>query len=397
MLKRGLLRPEHIDFLAREMAQFHRSIPRAAAESPFGTPEQVWQNMHENLAELAGGEETRLAVAPLVAWAEAEFERLRPTFAARKAAGFVRECHGDMHLGNMLLLDAQVMIFDCIEFCDNLRWIDVASEVAFAVMDLEDRSRAELAHRLLNAYLEHTGDYQSLAVMQFYLAYRALVRAKVAMIRARQDDTHANNRRTLLEECQGYIELAKRYAARTSPRLVITFGPSGTGKTTVTQPLLEKLGAVRLRSDLERKRMFGLAPLERPAGPRLEALYSSEATQKTYDQLAALARIALGGGFPVIVDATFLKRRYRETFRQLAHEMGVPFTLLEFHTDPATLRERVAQRAAAGNDASDASLLVLQQQLASLEPLAADEQSDAIVCGEPDPFVAARCDVPPRK
>jgi predicted kinase len=186
-----------------------------------------------------------------------------------------------------------------------------------------------------------------------------------------------------------YLDLAQRYTRPSRPRLWITHGVSGSGKTHHTQPLLEATGAMRLRSDVERKRLFGLAPLERSSGRHDLDLYAPAATQRTYAHLAQQAARVLEAGFPVIVDATFLQRAQRDAFQRLAAQLGVPFTILAFRADAETLQRRVAQRSAQGDDASEADLAVLHGQLAALEPLTAAEQ-DAVTIDTEDPQAPQR-------
>ncbi len=187
-----------------------------------------------------------------------EFAACGPLFRQRAAAGWVRECHGDLHLGNIVLLDDVPTPFDCIEFSAALRWIDVISEIGFTVMDLLRRGQPQLAWRLLNAYLEITGDFSGVGVLRFYLGYRAMVRAKIAAIRAVQRGTGMKRE---LKSCLAYLRLARSCLTRRRPALIITHGLPGCGKSTVAQIALERLGAIRVRSDVERKRLFGLDAL----------------------------------------------------------------------------------------------------------------------------------------
>ena len=284
-----------------------------------------------------------------------------------------------MHLGNMILNDGdEVVIFDCIEFNESFRWIDVISEVAFLVMDLEDRGYPKLAHRFLNAYLEWTGDYGGLVVLPFYLTYRALVRAKVDEIRCEQDDMNAAERKCLVDDLHGYLEQARRFTMMPPPMLIITHGVSGSGKTTGTQPLVEELGAIRIRSDVERKRLFGLDPHSR-IDSQIDNAYSDRTNQRTYDRLAKLATTIIRAGFPVIVDATFLRRSDRDQFRHLSEELNVPFVVVSFQASQEELRRRVLARETQGNDVSEAGLDVLEHQLRVKEPLQGDESAAAIV------------------
>jgi len=379
LLDRGELGTGDIDTLAAKVAAFHAAIGVAAAASAFGTPDGILRIAQRNFSEIG----RLLATEPecgeierLRAWAEREHASRRGTFLRRRRRGFVRECHGDLHLGNIARIDGELVIFDGIEFSEEMRWIDVMSEIAFVVMDLEDRRRVELAHRFLNAYLEGTGDYAGLAVLPFYLAYRALVRAKVALLRTAQAGRGASASRT---ESRGYLRLASRYAEPARPALIITCGLSGCGKTTISQALLEGIGAVRIRSDVERKRMHGILPLERGNAGIAQGLYASAATDTTYDRLRNLARDVLDGGRIAVVDATFLRRSQRESFRGLAAELEVPFVILSFEAKEATLRERVVRRQVEGGDPSDADVAVLAHQIATREPLTAEEAAFVVV------------------
>ena len=192
----GQLQVSHIDRLAHEVSAFHARIATADPLSRFGTPEAIYQPVQENFQHLfdAINDPVRQAHAR-TGLVPAHVCGASSHFRGRKRDGFVRECHGDLHLGNMILRNDEVVIFDCIEFNEDLRWIDVASDVAFLTMDLEDRGRPDLAHRFLNSYLEATGDYGLLVLLPFYLTYRATVRAKVAGIRLGQSHLSQRKRR----------------------------------------------------------------------------------------------------------------------------------------------------------------------------------------------------------
>ncbi len=378
MLDRGELLPRHIDALAAEVAEFHARIAVADADSPYGTPQAVWEPVAENFRHLNPSNlnsDHRGQVDRLREWAEVEFERRRPDFQARRQAGFVRECHGDLHLRNMILQGARVLLFDCIEFNSSLRWIDVLSEIAFTVMDLGDRGRDDLAARFLNAYLQQAGDYAGLPVLRYYLVYRATVRAKVTALRLAQPDLTAEERAADEELLQSYLDLAERYTQTKHPQLILTHGLSGSGKSTLTQELLQQLPAVRLRSDVERKRLFAAAESE-------TSLYSEQATLSTYQRLAQAARHVLDGGFTAIVDATFLKRQFRDEFRSLADEVGVPLVILDLTAPVDELRDRLRKR---HGDVSDADLSVLEWQINNQEPLASKERPHAVPVNTDNP------------
>ena len=183
-----------------------------------------------------------------------------------------------------------------------------------------------------------------------------------------------------------YLSAAQSLTEAQAPWLAIMHGVTGTGKSTVSETLLEQTGAIRLRSDVERKRLFGLSPSDRSSGEIKDAVYGTETTRKTYDRLQALARQLLLFGYPVIVDATFLKRQHRDAFKKLAASFKVPFLMLDVQAKPATLRERIAARAVTSDDVSEADLSVLEQQERDQEPLAPDERVSTLRLDSGDPF-----------
>ncbi len=381
MLARGELQPMHIDLLAQELAAFHGRIAIAGHDQPFGDPEHVHEPVRQNFEQIRSRIEApdQPQLQRLQAWSERTFAELRQTFENRKRRGFIRECHGDAHLANMVWLDERVTFFDCLEFSENLRWIDTMSEVAFLTMDLDDRGRADLARRVLNAYLEHSGDYEGLAVFRFYQVYRALVRAKVACIRASQSGLSEEEKQKVREEYLGYANLAERYTRDVETSLIITHGLSGSGKTWLSQQLLESFDAIRVRSDVERKRLHGLAPHARSGAAIDSGIYTAEAGRRTYARLAELAQTILRAGHPVIVDAAFLKRHQRDQLCVVADRMRVPFVILDVQAPESVLRARLQRRVRHEREASEAGLAVLDRQLASHEPLTADEQRHVLV------------------
>lgn len=374
----GRLEPAHIDLLAARVAAGHRSAPAAASDGPWSTPGHAISPIADRLSSLAAlGED----VTDLDAWLATEGGRLAPLMARRAADGRVRECHGDMHLANVALLDGSPTPFDAIEFDPALRWIDVQCDIAFTTMDLLAHGRDRLAWHFVDAWLTASGDFDGMALARLYLTYRALVRAWVCLLRP---STPPAPRAT------DYLRLARRLARQPQhPRLLVTHGLSGSGKSHLTQGLLEETGAVRLRSDVERKRLFGLGALESSAGRGRGDIYGRAANERTYGRLEDLARGLLRCGWPVIVDAACLRRAERDRFVALARDLAVPCTLLECRAAPDVLRERVRHRARHGGDASEADAAVLESQFGHDEPLAPDEAACAIVCDAGSPPDAA--------
>ena len=377
ILQQGQLQARHIDGLARQVADFHSRVQVAGPETPFGSPDAlakpVLANFHYLPREAANilGEDR---IEALRHWTEREHDHQSKLLRRRKTGGFVRECHGDLHLGNMALLDDRVVVFDCIDFNETFRWIDVMSELAFTVMDLIDRGRADFAYRFLNSYLEQTGDYQGLAVLRYYLTYRAMVRAKVAGIRLEQEKKDEPEWISTRNELKGYMKLAERLTQPTQASLILMHGLSGSGKTTISHMILEKIGAIRIRSDIERKRLYGLSPEARSGEVGRPSIYGSDATASTYRKLEDLAEMILAAGFPVIVDATFLKTVQRKPFQRLATKMQVPFLIVDVCASKSTLQGRVREREKSHVDASEATVAVLEDQNVYQESFTAQEQ-----------------------
>ncbi len=377
----GQLTARHVDAIAAALASFHGKVDTASADSSFGKAESIWAPQEQNFAQLAsctaGGEAQPLLEA-LRRWSTAEHARLAHEFEQRSAQRFVRECHGDLHLGNMVWRDDELLIFDCIEFNPDLRWIDVMSELAFCYMDLMQRGHQDLATRLLNRYLERSGDYAGLTVLRYYAVYRAMVRAKVAYIRARQPGQAEHEAGREGQLGLAYLRLADQLTRPPQARLIITHGLSGSGKTTFSQDLLERLGAICLRSDVERKRLAGLDALARTGAGVEEGIYGRDFSRRTYGHLAYLAERLLHAGWTVLVDATFIARWQRELLHHVAGACRVPFHILDFSVSPEELRQRVKARSAGGMDASEADVDVLEKQLKSQEPLTAEEMSSVV-------------------
>ena len=380
-LARNELSVDVIENLARAVAELHGQAAIAVPESPFGTPELIRSTVQACLDELTIAslpEALSTQLIPLNDWVMTESHRLNPSFIARKQQGWIRECHGDLHLGNIVLYRGSPTLFDCLEFNPNLRWIDVMSDVAFLVMDLHDRGASSLAWRVLNVWLEQSGDYQGLHVLKYYLAYRALVRAKVASIRLRQSELSPEEQRRQQGLLQSYVELASSLTRPGHPAIVLMHGVSGSGKSFVAKKLVESLGAVQIRSDVERKRLMGAWP-SIPSTPPIESeMYAAETTRQTYLRLQTLTRTVVASGYPVIIDAAFLKQADRQAFASLATELGAPFVIAACHAPVAVMQERVLQRQLLGHDPSDANVAILQQQLVTAEPLTSHELGFAI-------------------
>ncbi len=390
----GSLSAAEVDALAKQIACFHLTTNRSPVHSTWADKQTVAQTANENLSALLKLAPSRKAVGlvhELVKWQHDRHAALGHVFTDRKVRGFVRDCHGDLHAGNVMTLNNQVFAFDCIEFSDTLRWIDVMSDIAFINMDLECLGLPAIAARLLNGYLSDTGDYAGLAVLRYYRVERALVRARVSLLQATQHQA-AHQLSPAAAQVGGvrstgpalalalrYLEFSIREITRPAAAIMITHGLSGSGKSTFSQCLLELTSAICLRSDIERKRLYGLVGTDRNVVPVEHGLYASAASEATYEYLLALARQVIAAGYPVIIDAAFLKKRQRMMFRLLAVELNVPFFLFDLRAPVKSLRRRLTARQHSQHQASDANLEVLEHQIATAEPLTGEEAEVVIV------------------
>lgn len=375
-LERGKLGLKDMDALARSVAAIHMAAAHAAPDSPWGTREHVMGPVEANFAAVRTApepEQWRQRIDNLRAHAHRECERLAGCMADRRAQGFIRECHGDLHLSNLVRLDQGIRAFDCIEFSSELRWIDVMSDLAFLIMDLQVRERDDLAFRFANDYFEITGDYQGIRMLDFYLEYRSMVRAKVAALRLQDAALSEEARAEATLRLEQHVGLAERYASTRARGVVMMHGVSGSGKSWLAERLLAPLEAFRVRSDVERKRLEGLDRFAHTKSATGEGIYTAQATAATYRRLGELAETIVAGGRMAICDATHLSRSQRELIRDAAKRAAVPCVAVHCHAPKEVLEARVADRSVKGRDVSEADLEILKYQLDTVETLEPDE------------------------
>jgi hypothetical protein len=385
LLERDAVSGQEFVDLARRLARFHET----AAKAPFNKDSPHTEHLHDavlgNLATLLCHLDAETALPELgflVDWTHDYLHDSLAQLRLREQSGAIRECHGDLHARNIVRWGGQLIPFDCLEFDPNLRWIDVMNDVAFLVMDLTAHGRKDLAFSFLNAYLENTGDYDGVRHLSFYAVYRALVRAMVDSLGAEKD---LRNRLEFQNRLRMRVKAAAAYVNRSAPTLIIMHGVSGSGKSWLSEQLVPLLGAVRMRSDVERKRLGGIPASGAHEVGYEQDLYTPEFSHRTYARLFDCAESCLKGGVDVIVDAAFLNGADRRLFQDLAVRAGFRFIILACKADPATLTERIEKRGKVHADPSDADLEVLDQQLRYKQPLSADEQSAVIGADTTDP------------
>lgn len=375
-LESGQVEAEHLQETASMLAAFHGQLSAKTGIASALAIKQASQPAFDNFLHFNGNhisQDSHRQIALIKAWTLKQAESLEETFKQRADQGFIRECHGDLHLANLFEQDGRIYPYDCLEFNPDLRWIDQVNDIAFLVMDLMARERTDLAYAFLNTWLEESGDYDGVAVLRFYLVYRCMVRLKVASIQTEQ--LHEDARGEHRIKARQYLELASTLIDfPVHPRLVLMHGVSASGKTFTSSKLIASMPAIRVRSDLERKRIHGLSRHQHSKSGIESELYSRSATGKTYMKLARHCETGLETGFNMIADATFLERKWRSRFLDLALRLGARPIILECSAPRETLQTRIKSRAAEGLDESEADLAVLEHQLAHFDPLDDEER-----------------------
>lgn len=355
---RGALSPEHITQLARTIDRFQTSAPLLPASADWARPEALIQQCLDNFSALGSFvPEESILLSRLKEWTEETYGRQRERILMRRQNGRVREGHGDLHLANLVLLKGEIVPFDCIEFSEALRWIDVASEVAFTYVDLLAHQRPDLAGWFINEWLAFSGDYDAMFVLRFYALYRAMVRARVAAILGKKD------------EALIYLKLGAQLIEPDQLKLTITFGPSGSGKSFASRHLIfnnRSASLIRVRSDVERRRLLGGRADEGGHSPVNGGIFDSKSNSLTYAYLANRSDDLLKANWSVVVDATFLERKRRAVFQALADHRQATFSILACDAPLETLRSRIQSRR---GDASEATVDVLEEQLSKMERL----------------------------
>ena len=375
-LEHGKLAAADMQELASSIAARHQGAELIEQKHRDRFVAQTKEFIWDNFVALEGFID-EVQLGSLSKWTRAELKNLDTVLWQRFDAGFVRDCHGDLHLANLVRLPDGITTFDCIEFNADLRRIDVFCDIAFLIMDLVERKRHDLAAHFLNRYLECTGDYDGVILLNLYFVYRCLVRAKVAVILSQQREPDGDGGADL-EVAHRYCDMAQRQIAQRNPLLVVMSGLSGSGKTWVAEQLMVAMPAIRVRSDIERKRMLGLSEFEGSASDVGQGIYTAQTNRHVYSHLFNLAEMILESGHNVILDAAFLSAADRAEALRIGIMNGYAAAILEVRAPHQVMRERVQRRASCADDASEAGLGVLEHQIETAEPLTEQEMKSAI-------------------
>ena len=383
LLKQGKLNASLIGQLGQLIAEFHKKTPIAPKNSRFGLPHEVHaptQQNFEQIIPLLSNSNDIAQIEKLERWANEQFTMHQKLFDKRKAQGFIRDCHGDLHLANIILYHDKLVLFDRLEFNEDLRWTDVIADLAFLAMDLAGKKQPKLANQLINTYLQFTGDYEGLNLLAYYLSYRAVVRAKIALFRLNQKDLNDKETLDIRNDYYNFINLAEFYTLSKKPNLIIMHGLAGSGKSTIAKKIAIECGAIQISSDIIRKQLFSIPLFENSNSTPYGGIYTPQSTEKTYNKLLNLAKISIKAGFTVIIDATFLLHSQRLMFYNLAKFLKIPFYILHCQTNDLKIIQRIKKRNVRNNNKiSEANSTILEHQKKLVEPLLHSEQQYTLI------------------
>ncbi|MBF1999153.1 MAG: AAA family ATPase [Synechococcales cyanobacterium M58_A2018_015] len=367
LFDQGRLTPELVQELARVVAEFHRQTVTNDYIRSFGEVAQVRQAFDENFEQTAqyiGGPQTQQQFDETQAYCNRFFAEQQDLFQQRMQQDRIRECHGDLHLRNIAYWNGKLLLFDCIEFNEPFRFVDVMYDVAYIVMDLEARQRPDLSALFLNTYVEQTGDWEGLQVLPIYVSRQTYVRAKVTSFLLNDPAVPEAEKQIAHDTAALYYRLAWDYAQPRQGRIFLMCGLSGSGKSTTARQLAQRLNAVHIRSDAVRKHLGGI-PLDQRGD---DALYTPEMTQKTYGRLLDLGIQLAKQGYTVILDAKYDRHTLRAAAMVQAKSAVLPLQILHCTAPLEVLQQRLQTRT---GDIADATTDLLAQQ--SLDPFTADE------------------------
>ncbi|NJS12223.1 MAG: AAA family ATPase [Microcoleus sp. CSU_2_2] len=370
LLERGQLTEELMQNLGLEVAKFHSTTISDDYIRKFGEVSQIRTAIDNNYLisqKYIGGPQTQTQYQETKNYTDLFFEQNQELFDRRIANNKIRECHGDLHLRNIALWQNQILLFDCIEFNEPFRFVDVMYDIAFTVMDLESRGRRELGNAFLNTYIEQTGDWEGLQLLPLYLSRQAYVRAKVTSLMLDDAAVATAEKSEISETAAHYYQLAWEYTKPRRGKLTLMSGLSGSGKSTVARYVARRTGAIHIRSDAVRKHLGGISLNERGG----QDLYSDEMTVKTYTRLLELGIILADRGWNVILDAKFDRQNLRTNAINLARSHKLPLQIIYCTAPIEVLRERLQQRR---GDIADATAELLNSQQIASEPFTESEQ-----------------------
>ncbi len=377
---KGTLRRREIDRIVDTLATFYQRETTSPQIASWGRIEKLRISTDENFEQIepfTGALLLNPAFEAIRTYTERFYDVHARMLNERRSAGRILDGHGDLHLEHVYLKEGNVCIYDCIEFSERLRWIDVANDVAFLAMDLDFHEQPNLARYFGRKMAQRLNDPELLRLLDFYKCYRAVVRGKVEGMRSAEDEVPEEERRKSVQRARRYFELALRYAvAGSRPAALVVMGRVGTGKSTVARYLADTLGWTVYSSDRLRKEQAGVEPFVRGSEQERASLYSAARSRETYEALTAHALDALDEGHGVILDATYSKRADREALRSALRDSSHAYAFIELTSSDEDVRHRLRLRDSEGDQVSDARLEDFEMLSGSYE--APDDLEDAL-------------------
>ncbi len=364
------LKSEDLEKLGKIVADFHSGSYTDDYILSFGEIPKIRQAIDENYAQTdkyVGIAQTTEQFAATKEYTDNFFEGRKNIFASRVEKKLIRECHGDLHLRNICVFQDEILLFDCIEFNEPFRFVDVMYDIAFAVMDIEARGRKDLANAFLNTYIEETGDWEGLQVLPLYLSRQAYVRAKVTSFLLDDPNISETDKKAAGKTAADYYTLAYKYTQIKQGKITLMSGLSGSGKSTTGKKIARETSAIHIRSDAIRKHLAGIKLTEKGGNE----IYSAQMTEKTYDRLLELGIMLAKQGFSVILDAKYDRRSLREKAIKTADAENIPLEIVYCHVSEEILRDRLNKRT---GDIADATADLVTSQLANWEDFTEDEK-----------------------
>jgi uncharacterized protein len=363
MFESGQITTDDLEEIGQVVARFHSEAQTSEYISSFGTVAKIRQSIEDNYRQTEkyiGRSQTQPQYIETKAYTDRFLLEHEQLFLDRIAGGFIRECHGDLHLRNICRWQTKILLFDCIEFNEPFRFVDTMYDIAFAVMDLEARGGKDLANRFLNIYVEQTGDWAGLQVLPMYLSRQAYVRAKVTSFLLDDAGISDEDRVAALETASNYYHQAWEYTRPKQGRIILLSGLSGSGKSTLGKQIAESLNGMQIRSDAVRKHLGGISLLARGD----DSLYTPEMTASTYQEVLSLGAKLAVQGFTVILDAKYDRQSLRAAVIDLAQSEAIQLDIIHCTAPETVLIDRLAQRT---GDIADATVDLLASQQAMWE------------------------------
>lgn len=378
--QQGTLSEDLLMQLAEAIATFHQAAETDQHIRSFGTVANIRQSIDENYEQTVafiGGPQTQQQFDDTKAYTDTFFDTHSALLQQRLDQDKIRACHGDLHLNNICYWQNRLLLFDCIEFNEPFRFVDVMFDIAYIMMDLTIEGREDLAALFLSHYVERTGDWEGLQVLPLYISRQSYVRAKVTSFLLHDPSVSDHEKQQASAKAAKYYTLAWSCTQPQAGRLFMMAGLSGAGKSTIARVLSRQLGGIYLRSDAVRKQLAGIPVDQRGDDP----LYTPEMTRKTYERLTALGMLLASNGYTVILDAKFDRQERRQAAIAQAQAQALPLTIVYCTAPMATLQQRVQERR---GDIADATPTVLAQQ--HMDPFSAAEEDCVITIDTTQPL-----------